>query len=70
MKLEQAIQQHLEKFTLSLQGEVLDYVLYTGTENRETIPHRQRTTEVVGKHIGEGRRHEPLRRGQSDCMGA
>jgi Protein of unknown function (DUF2281) len=28
MKLGQAIQQHLEKFPLSLQSEVLDYVLY------------------------------------------
>ncbi len=28
MKLEQTIQQHLEKLPLPLQGEVLDYVLY------------------------------------------
>jgi len=28
MKLDQTIQQHLEKLPLSLQGEVLDYVLY------------------------------------------
>ena len=28
MKLNQAIQQHMEKFTLPLQSEVLDYVLY------------------------------------------
>lgn len=28
MKLDQAIQQHLEKLPLTLQGEVLDYVLY------------------------------------------
>ena len=28
MKLDQAIQQHLEKLPLALQGEVLDYVLY------------------------------------------
>ena len=28
MKLDQAIQQHLEKFPLPLQSEVLDYVLY------------------------------------------
>ncbi|TAJ82651.1 MAG: DUF2281 domain-containing protein [Gallionellaceae bacterium] len=28
MKLDQAIQQHLEKLPLPLQGEVLDYVLY------------------------------------------
>jgi hypothetical protein len=28
MKLDQAIQQHVEKFSLPLQGEVLDYVLY------------------------------------------
>lgn len=28
MKLNQAIQQHLEKFPLPLQSEVLDYVLY------------------------------------------
>ncbi len=28
IKLDQTIQQHLEKLLLSLQGEVLDYVLY------------------------------------------
>lgn len=28
MKLDQTIQQHLKKLPLSLQGEVLDYVLY------------------------------------------
>jgi hypothetical protein len=28
MKLDQTIQQHLERLPLSLQGEVLDYVLY------------------------------------------
>ncbi len=28
MKLSHAIQQHMEKFTLPLQSEVLDYVLY------------------------------------------
>ena len=28
MKLDQAIQQHLEKLPLTLQGEVLDYVIY------------------------------------------
>lgn len=28
MKLDQAIQQHLKKLPLPLQGEVLDYVLY------------------------------------------
>jgi hypothetical protein len=28
MKLDQAIQQHMENFPLPLQSEVLDYVLY------------------------------------------
>ena len=28
MKLDQTLQQHVEKLPLTLQGEVLDYVLY------------------------------------------
>lgn len=35
MKLEQTIQQHVEKLPLSLQGEVLDYVLYLEQKNRQ-----------------------------------
>ena len=45
MKLDQAIQQHVEKMPLALQGEVLDFVLYleqkagrqTPTENERRI---------------------------------
>ena len=35
MKLEQTIQQHLEKLPLPLQGEVLDYVLYLEQKSRK-----------------------------------
>ena len=35
MKLEQAIQQHVEKLSLPLQGEVLDYVLYLEQKARQ-----------------------------------
>jgi hypothetical protein len=35
MKLDQAIQQHLEKFPLPLQSEVLDYVLYLEQKARK-----------------------------------
>jgi len=36
MKLNQTIQQHLEKLPLSLQGEVLDYVLYLEQKSRKS----------------------------------
>lgn len=35
MKLEQTIQQHVEKLPLPLQGEVLDYVLYLQQKARQ-----------------------------------
>ena len=35
MKLEQTIQQHVEKLSLPLQGEVLDYVLYLEQKARQ-----------------------------------
>ena len=35
MKLDQTIQQHLEKLPLPLQGEVLDYVLYLEQKARK-----------------------------------
>ena len=35
MKLEQTIQQHAEKLSLTLQGEVLDYVLYLEQKMRQ-----------------------------------
>ena len=35
MKLEQTIQQHVEKLPLPLQGEVLDYVLYLEQKTRQ-----------------------------------
>ena len=35
MKLEQTIQQHVEKLPLTLQGEVLDYVLYLEQKARQ-----------------------------------
>jgi hypothetical protein len=38
MKLDQTIQQHLEKLPLSLQGEVLDYVLYLEQKSGKPIP--------------------------------
>lgn len=38
MKLDQAIQQHLEKLPLSLQGEVLDYVLYLEQKSGKPSP--------------------------------
>lgn len=37
MKLEQTIQRHLEKLSLPLQGEVLDYVLYLEQKNKKQI---------------------------------
>lgn len=38
MKLDQAIQQHLEKLTLPLQSEVLDYVLYLEQKTAKQPP--------------------------------
>ena len=38
MKLDQAIQQHLEKLPLTLQGEVLDYVLYLEQKSGKPTP--------------------------------
>ena len=38
MKLDQTIQQHLEKLPLSLQGEVLDYVLYLEQKSGKSSP--------------------------------
>ncbi|MFA7243486.1 MAG: hypothetical protein WC091_25545 [Sulfuricellaceae bacterium] len=38
MKLEQVIQQHLEKFPLPLQSEVLDYVLYLERKTGKSFP--------------------------------
>jgi hypothetical protein len=38
MKLDQAIQQHLEKLPLALQGEVLDYVLYLEQKTVKPFP--------------------------------
>ena len=38
MKLDQAIQQHLEKFPLPLQGEVLDFVLYLEQKTGKQSP--------------------------------
>lgn len=35
MKLERTIQQHVEKLPLTLQGEVLDYVLYLEQKARQ-----------------------------------
>jgi len=44
MKLEQTIQQHLEKLPLPLQGEVLDYVLYLEQKSR-----KQSSTDSGGR---------------------
>lgn len=38
MKLDQTIQQHLERLPLSLQGEVLDYVLYLEQKSGKRLP--------------------------------
>ena len=38
MKLDQTIQQHLEKFPLPLQSEVLDYVLYLEQKTGKQSP--------------------------------
>lgn len=38
MKLDQTIQQHLEKLPLSQQGEVLDYVLYLEQKSGKPTP--------------------------------
>lgn len=38
MKLDQTIQQHLERLPLQLQGEVLDYVLYLEQKSGKPSP--------------------------------
>lgn len=38
MTLEQTIRQHVEKLSLPLQGEVLDYVLYLEQKARRQLP--------------------------------
>jgi len=53
MKLEQTIQQHLEKLPLTLQGEVLDYVLYleqkTGKQSSTDSERRKRLASALEK---------------------
>lgn len=53
MKLDQAIQQHLEKLPLMLQGEVLDYVLYleqkTGKQSSTDSERRKRLASALEK---------------------
>ena len=53
MKLDQAIQQHLEKFPLPLQSEVLDYVLYleqkTGKPSSTDSERRKRLASALEK---------------------
>lgn len=47
MKLEQTIQQHVERLPLPLQGEVLDYVLYLEQKARQlSTDDRQRRTKL------------------------
>lgn len=49
MKLEQTIQQHVKKLPLTLQGEVLDYVLYLEQKTRQhSADDRQRRTKLAG----------------------
>ena len=62
MKLDQAIQQHLEKMPLALQGEVLDFVLYleqkTGkqfqadSERREHLAKALEITAAMNPYAG------------------
>ncbi|MBU1691627.1 MAG: DUF2281 domain-containing protein [Gammaproteobacteria bacterium] len=48
MKLEQTIQQHVEKLPLPLQGEVLDYVLYLEQKARQhSTDDRQRRMKLA-----------------------
>jgi hypothetical protein len=53
MKLDQTIQQHLEKLPLSLQGEVLDYVLYleqkTGKSSHNNSERRKSLASALEK---------------------
>lgn len=53
MKLDQAIQQHLEKLPLTLQGEVLDYVLYleqkTGKQSSTDSERRKSLASALEK---------------------
>lgn len=47
MKLEQTIQQHVEKLPLPLQGEVLDYVLFLEQKARQhSTDNRQRRKKL------------------------
>jgi hypothetical protein len=49
MKLEQTIQQHVEKLPVALQGEVLDYVLYLEQKNRQgAMDDHQRRLKLSG----------------------
>ena len=49
MKLEQTIQQHVEKLPRPLQGEVLDYVLYLEQKARKSpIDEQQRRMKLSG----------------------
>lgn len=53
MKLDQAIQQHLERLPLPLQSEVLDYVLYleqkTGKQSPNASKRRKSLTSALDK---------------------
>lgn len=61
MKLDQAIQQHLEKLTLPLQSEVLDYVLYleqkaakqspTDSERRKSLASALEKAAVMNPYV-------------------
>lgn len=46
MKLEQTIQQHVEKLPLPLQDEVLDYVLFLEQKTRQHPDDQQRRTKL------------------------
>lgn len=49
MKLEQTIQQHVEKLPLALQGEVLDYVLYLQQKaRRDSTDDAHRRAKLAG----------------------
>ena len=55
MKLDQTIQQHLEKFPLPLQSEVLDYVLYleqkTGKQSPTDSERRKSLASALEKAV-------------------
>lgn len=49
MKIEQTIQQHLEKLPLTLQGEVLDFVLYLEQKTHHQLQNdKQRRVKLSG----------------------